>query len=302
MGFGVELRWSVIANAAVSASMLLIMAMSSSAKAQTGAIAQPDVASIIAKSVEANDRDWDAEPQYDYTERDRDAHGPGTKTYAVTMVLGSPYERLVAINGKELSSAQKKEEQKKYDQMLSARKSESPEEKAKRVSSYEAGRRRDHEMLTQLTKAFDFTLEGEQTLAGRPVYVLNATPRAGYQPPNRDCEVLPGMQGKLWIDEASFQWVKVEAHVMRPVSIEGFLAQVEPGTKFELEKTPVNKDIWLPKHYAMRASAKVLFIVPHHSHEDETYFNYHQSQSSSNTSQLRSQSQAQYANSRPANP
>jgi len=30
------------------------------------------------------------------------------------------------------------------------------------------------------------------------------------------------MEGKLWIDEKTFQWVKVEATVIRPVSIEGF--------------------------------------------------------------------------------
>jgi hypothetical protein len=51
------------------------------------------------------------------------------------------------------------------------------------------------------------------------------------------------MQGKLWIDKDSFQWVKVEAQVMHPVSIEGFLAKVEPGTHFELEKEPVATDM-----------------------------------------------------------
>lgn len=51
--------------------------------------------------------------------------------------------------------------------------------------------------------------------------------------------MLRGMEGELWIDEATFQWVKVQARVIRPVSIEGFLARVEPGTRFELEKMPV---------------------------------------------------------------
>jgi hypothetical protein len=48
--------------------------------------------------------------------------------------------------------------------------------------------------------------------------------------------VLTGMEGKLWIDEKTFQWVKVEATVIRPVSIEGFLAEVEPGYTLRTRK------------------------------------------------------------------
>lgn len=33
--------------------------------------------------------------------------------------------------------------------------------------------------------------------------------------------------------------------------------------------------VWLPKHFAMRGSAKILSLIPHHAHEDETYFGYH---------------------------
>jgi hypothetical protein len=61
---------------------------------------------------------------------------------------------------------------------------------------------------------------------------------------------------------------------VRPVSIAGFLARVQPGTRFELEKMPVANGIWLPKHFAMKSSARILFLFRHHSQEDETYFNY----------------------------
>ena len=69
--------------------------------------------------------------------------------------------------------------------------------------------------------------------------------------------------------------------------IEGFLAQVEPGTRFELEKSPVADDIWLTKHYSLRASAKVLFMVPHYSREDDVYSNYHHQPSSPSDSARR---------------
>lgn len=243
--------------------------------------AQTDVATIIGKSVEANARDWAANPQFDYYERDRTSQG--SKTFQVTMVYGSPYERLVEINGEKLRPAAEFAQQRKFRQVLAQRRAESAQQRRARIAKYEADRRRDQLMLNQLTQAFNFSLQGEQELDGRNVYVLKATPRSGYRPPNRDCQVLPGMEGTLWIDQSTFQWVKVEAHVMRPVEIEGFVAKVEPGTQFALEKMPVEGDIWLPKRYTMTADARVLFLLPHHSQEDDSYFNYQKRGSSADS-------------------
>lgn len=235
--------------------------------------AQIDVATIIQKSVEANKRDEEALPSYDYREQDRVAHG--TKTYVDTMIEGSPYQRLIAINGKELTGSQKEGEQKKFERVLAERRAESPHKRAQRIAKYKAETRRNNNMLAEMAKAFDYKMEGEQEMNDHKVYVLKATPRKGYRPPNRDCQVLTGAEGTLWIDQQTFQWVKIEAHVTRPVSIEGFLAKVEPGTRFELEKSQVEGDIWLPKHYVMAASARVFYMVPHHSQEDDTFYDYH---------------------------
>jgi len=84
------------------------------------------------------------------------------------------------------------------------------------------------------------------------------------------------MEGTLWIDQRTFQWVKVEAHVTHPVRIEGFLAEVEPGTKFEVEKRPVTGDVWMASHYSMKSNAKIMLLFQHRGQEDESYFNYHQ--------------------------
>lgn len=245
----------------------------------SGLLAQDNVSSIIQKSVEANNRDWDADPQFDYTETDRGKDG-GAKTYQVTMLYGTPYERLVAINGRKLSPEKNSEEQKKYEAEVEKRRAETPDQRSARINKYQAERRRDHTMLSQLPAAFNFTLAGEQNLNGHRVYVLRAKPRKGYHPPNRDSEVLTGMEGTLWIDRDTAQWVKVEAHVMHPVKIEGILAKVEPGTRFELEKKPVSADIWLTTHYAMKASAKVLMMFPHQEQEDVSYSNYHRNSDS----------------------
>lgn len=233
---------------------------------------QPDVQTIIQKSVQANQRDFDAAPDYAYNERDK--VGQGTKTYRVMMIDGSPYNRLIAVNGVPLPPTRMKRQEKLLQQETAKRHAESQTDRKNRIAAYQKDRKRDYDLLDQMTKAFDFQLLGERKLNGHDVYYLKATPRPGYRPPNLDTQVLTGMTGYLWIDKDSFQWVKVTAKVTKPVSIEGFLAQVEPGTRFELEKIPVGDGVWLAKHFSMHSHAKVLFLFNRSSSEEEWYSDY----------------------------
>ena len=242
------------------------------AGAAAASIPAPDVTEILRRSVEANQADWKAAPDYDYSEQERKPSG--SMTYRVWMIAGSPYQQLVAVNGEPLSAQDQKERQQELQRVIAQRNSESASHRTERIAKYQRDRERDHVLMQQLTEAFDFHLVGERRLRGHTVYVLRATPRAGYQPPNTDSEVLTGMRGTLWIDTRTYQWVKVEAQVVRPVSIAGFLARVQPGTRFELEKMPVGDGIWLPKHFAMRSDARVLFLFRRQTQEQDTYFNY----------------------------
>jgi hypothetical protein len=232
----------------------------------------PSAKLIIEKSVEANHRDFEAAPRFSYHERDRVDNG--TKTWEVTMIEGSPYQRLIEVNGEPLSKEQAAEEEQKMKQEIANRKAESNSARHNRIASYQKDRKRDNEMMNQLTVAFDFKLVGKNKVNSRDVYVLKATPKPGYRPPNMETQVLTGMQGELWIDTKTYQWVKVTAKVIHPVSIEGFLAEVEPGTQFELEKMPVTDDIWLAKHFSMKSHAKILHLFNHSTSDDETYSNY----------------------------
>lgn len=237
------------------------------------ASAQDNVGNIIRQSTEANTRDWEESPKFDNSEHDHTKDGD--KTYAVTMLDGSPYQRLIAVNGHSLSTSEQQEEQKKYEKAVSQRRHESPEERSRRIAKYHAERQRDYTMFQQMATAFVFRLVGQSKLNGHTVFVLKASPRQGYKPPNRDSQVLSGMEGTLWVDEKTFQWVKVEAHVIHPVRIEGFIAEVEPGTRFEVEKRPVTSNLWLISHYSMKSIARIMLLIPHRGAEDDTFFNYH---------------------------
>lgn len=234
----------------------------------------PDVNTIIEESCRAADADQKASSSYDFFETDLQSDG-SHKTYIVGMLSGSPYQEFVAVNGKPLAPARQQEEQRKLQHETARRQNESQQERDDRIAKYQKELDRNHRFLNELPQAFNFALLTEEQLDGHQVYVIQATPRPGYRPPDKQSAVLRGMQGKLWIDKKSHQWVKVEAEVMRPVSIYGFLAKVEKGTRFELEKTPVQENVWLPKHFEMTSQAKILSLISYKGNHEESYSHYH---------------------------
>jgi hypothetical protein len=242
------------------------------------AFPQPDVQAIVQRSIEATKADWSVAPQYSYQETDRE--DGKSETYEVRMIEGSPLGVLIAVDGQPLTPDKQKKEQAKLEHIIAKWKSESPDERTRRIGDYEKDRQRDHAVLLELPKAFDFKLIGETQLAGCDVYLIQATPRPDYQPPNDEGKVLTGMQGRLWIDKATFQLVQMTAEVMHPVFIEGFLARVEPGTRFELQQMQVADGVWLPKHFAMHSRAKVVGVWEHITQQDQTFSNYQKSDNS----------------------
>jgi hypothetical protein len=233
---------------------------------------KPDMATIIQKSVQANDWDFKAAPRFNYKQRERTKGR--VKTTQVTMIDGSPYERLIEVSGKQLDSKAAAAEEQKQQAEFQRRKDQDGAERKKRIEKYERDRTRDHVMMAQLSAAFSFTLLGERKVRGFKVWALKAMPKPGYKPPNMQAQVLPGMQGEMWIDQKTFEWVKVMAKVTRPVSIEGFLAQVQPGTEFEVEKSPVAHGVWQITHFSSIANAKVLHMISHNEQDDVTFFDF----------------------------
>lgn len=249
--------------------MLAVMALSLLA-------AGPDANEIVQRSVAANEANWKQAPNYAFTERDVETKRGGArtvKTYRVLMIEGSTYNQLIAVNDKPISAEQKAEEEKKLQDEIARRSKESSGDRAKRIAKYTRERQQDHALMREMANAFNFEVTGEDTVNGHPVYVLSATPKPGYQPKLRDAKVLTGMKGTLWIDKQQYQWVKVQAEVVRPVTFGGFLAKVGPGTKFALEQAPVGGKLWLPKHFSVNVNSSILWRQSATS-DDETYTNY----------------------------
>jgi hypothetical protein len=251
------------------------------------AFAAVDVQTLLHESVAATQRDFREADNFSWVERDVEQKLTGrgsqksrtVKTYQVTMIDGTPYNRLTKINDQPFTPDQDRQEERKMEAERNRRLSESQAARSKRIAKYRREHQQDQAMLKEMANAFTFKVVGEEAVNGRQTYVLDAAPRPGYVPKTRDTKVLTGMRGKLWIDKADKQWVKVEAEVIHPVTFYA-VASVGPGTKFVFEQAPVEGGVWQPSHFAVRVNSTVLWMA-RNSATDERYTNYRRTQGES---------------------
>lgn len=221
----------------------------------------PDVRAIVGLSIAATDRSWRARIHYTYLQRDEDRrldpHGlvksDDVEISTIIFVNGVPFEQLVEHNGLPPSSA----ERRKQKDQLNKLQRETHEERLARL-------RREGEdntsLVHELPQAFDFELIGEEVVNGRPAYVLQATPHAGYRARGRYGAMFSKVKGKLWVDKEDFGWVKADGQVIQPFSIGLFLARVLSGSHITMEQVRVGDGAWMPEHVEIRAATKIFFI------------------------------------------
>lgn len=249
----------------------------------------PDANEIVRRSLEANDQNWKIARNYTFLqrteERRMDAGGSlkskVVKTYDITLLEGSPYIRLVARDDHPLPPAEEKKEQEKLQKSIADRMKETPAQRERRISEYDKRRTRQQEAIREIGDAFDFRILGAERMEGHEVWALQATPRSGYQPRSSDARILPHVRGKIWIDQKSFHWTRLEAEVVSPVSWGLFLVRLDTGARLRFDMTRVNDEVWLPRQIWISASARIGLLKKLRVEEETTYKDYRKFQTDS---------------------
>jgi hypothetical protein len=250
---------------------------------------QPDAREMIRRSLAASDRNWKIARNYTFLQRteERQIDSAGqvkskqVKTHDVTLLEGSPYFRLTERDDHALPPAEEKKEQEKLDKSIAARLKETPAQRERRIRDYEHRRERQRADVAEVPEAFDFRMVGEERVEGRDTWVLDALPRRNYVPRTRDTKILPHVKGRLWIDRQTFQWVKLEAEVIDPVSWGLFLVRLDPGARIQFQQAHVNEEVWLPSQISIKASARLGIFKRLRVEENTTYRNYRKFQTDS---------------------
>jgi hypothetical protein len=228
--------------------------------------AADDPRDIVRRATEVHRRDEEIARNYTYIQRSekRTLNSDGSvkrteiRTYDVTFPDGTPYARPIAADDKPLPPDWDNREREKLRQNIEARRSESPRERARRIAEWEKKRARSRAFVNELLDAMDFRLAGEEPVAGRAAWVIEATPHPGYRPKSTEAKFLTETRGKMWIDKEDCRAARVEAEIMADVPFGAFLAKVNKGTRFVIEQVKVNNEVWLPKRIEGRISARIL--------------------------------------------
>jgi hypothetical protein len=234
----------------------------------------PDARQIVSLSVAATKRSWQARGHYTYMERDVDRRmdslgqvkSENVDVTRMMLVNGARFEQIMEHNGQPPSA----KEQRKHDENFEKLKHETPEEKTARL-------RQDQEnksFLEDVLEAFDFHLIGEETVDGRPAYVLQATPHPGYHAHGKYGKMFSKVEGKLWVDKQDFGWTKVDGQVTQAFSAGVFVARVQRGSHILLDQMCVGDRVWVPKRLEVRASARILFVKSLDIERILTYWDY----------------------------
>jgi len=257
-----------------AASSALFAQNKGSEEPQNQAIAL-DARQIVGQSLVVAEHSWQARDEYVFMERDEDrrldslgqVQSDNVDVTQMTLVNGVRFEQLMEHNG-QIPSA---EEQKKHDQDFEKLKHETPSERAARLRKDQENR----SFLRDLLEAFDFRLVGDEIIAGRPTYVLEATPHPGYHATGKYGRLFSRVQGKLWVDKQDFGWVKVDGEVTQSFSMGLFVARVQRGSHIILEQTRLSDAVWVPERLEMRANARILFVKSLDLDRILTYSDYH---------------------------
>jgi hypothetical protein len=197
-----------------------------------------------------------------------------TRTSEILQVYGEDVERLTAKDDKPLSPDDAKKEDDKIQKIIDKRKNESEDQRRKRLEKEEKEREEDRKFVLEVSDAIDFRLVGSEVLDGHDTWVLEGDPRPGFEPKNRNAKFLTKFKGRVWIDKAEAEWVKLDVTAIDTVSVGWVLARVHKGTRLIVEMTRVNDEVWLPKRVQFHLDARVALFKSYDDDVDQTYSDY----------------------------
>lgn len=220
-------------------------------------------------AIEVDKQEQDLAINYTYLQRQetRSIDGSGkvksvhSRTTDITRLEGSPYRRLIAIDDRPLPASELRKEEDKLRFSTEERRKETPEDRERRIADYRKRQEQRRAPLKELTEAFDFHMAPDETIDGRPMYVIDATPHPGYKPKQANTAFLTKVKARFWIEKAGNHWVKIRMETLDTISFGGVLLRLGKGSNLEITQAHVNNEVWLPKHVLVKASARVLLLV-----------------------------------------
>ena len=248
----------------------------------TAAESAPDAHAIIQKAVAKDIVSWQAAKDYTFLQRTQEdgLDGNGrvksskSETSEIMVLYGEPFERIVAKNDQPLPENEQKKQNEKFEKETRKRENETPEERQRRLQKYEKEREDERAFVREILDAYDFSLVGSQVLNGRPTWVIDGAPRAGFEGKRRESKLLLKIKARFWIDQEDYSWTKLRAEVTDTLTFGWVVARLHKGSVFEMQQARVNDELWLPQRFDVKLDARVALLKGVNANVYVTYKDY----------------------------
>lgn len=220
------------------------------------------------RDVEANQRKAETvEKDYIYhsieTEVEKNGNGQAKKTTVSEFdhfwVNGVPVRRLVRKNGKDLSAEELAREDERIDKEAEKAREHREQEDAKGRETDARGE--DEITLSRLLELGAFSNARRVQLGGRDTIAVDYAGDPKAKTRNRAEEVIRDIAGTAWVDEQDHVLVRVEGHFTNSFKIgAGLVMNIQKDTRFEMQQTKVNDEVWLPASFAGEGAARALLF------------------------------------------
>jgi hypothetical protein len=247
-----------------------------------GKLSQEQMRQLLRVVAERDLQNDKRQRDYTYAERDveRNLDGKGNvksteiKAFEVMEIYGEQVQRLTGKDDKPLSSKDAAKEDEKIQKIIDKRKNESDNDRRKREEKEEKDREEGRAFIRDVADAYNFTLAGSELFDGREAWVIDAEPRSGFVPHAKDAKYLSKFRGRVWIDKTDLQLAKLDVECLDTISWGLFLARFHKGSRFMLEQTRVNDEVWLPRHVAFKLDARLGLLKGVDIDGDQTFRDY----------------------------
>lgn len=248
----------------------------------SGAVPVEQIRELLRRAEEKDIQNDKQQRDYTYIEREErhylDGNGAVKKTVSRTSeileIYGEQVERLTAKDDKPLAAGEAKKEDEKIQKIIDKRKNESEEARRKRLAHEEKEREDDRKFVLEVADAFNFRLVGSEVVDGHDTWVLDGEPRPGYEPKNRDAKILTKFKGRIWIDKAEAEWMKLDITAIDTISVGWVFARIHKGTHVIVELTQVNDEVWLPKRVQIHVDVRLALFKNFDEDIDLAYRDY----------------------------
>jgi len=233
---------------------------------------------VAAKDVENDKRQRD----YTYIEREvqNKLDGKGqvrsteAKTYEVLELYGEQVQRLIEKDDKPLSEKEAAKEEEKIQKIIDKRKNESDRDRKKREEKEEKDREQDRQFVREVADAYNFKLFGTERVSGREAWVIDGEPRPGFVPHLKESKFLSKFRGRVWIDKSDLQLARMDVECLDTISWGVFVARFHKGSRFMLEQTRVNDEVWLPRQVSLRIDVRLALLKNFNVNVEQSFHDY----------------------------